>query len=393
MDICTLNNSEFQVGITLIRRGGIAQEIPLDHVLKLSVINDSMEPFPRVEIIIKDPSSTVIPLYAADNNSAIGIKIIAQEKYGADVRTINKIHAFNINRVIPINFSGQSNTYKIEGVSEHYKAWMNPIKFSTGNAKNISVTETACNILARAKIPFTRPIKDSSYTSSFITDINSSVKEHINRLLDLASINGSGFYFPWYNQIENKLEIDSLTNIINNSTLQPYNIFSVPSEGFGSEDYYTPTSIEYTNDVTATKIDRLSKGIKEYKFDHLKGVFDTRRMLYTDITNGTSVTGFDSIIDNTSNTEEDINYVQFGQGHNWFANIRNAVRTYNGVMVKIRGAAERNIGDIIVMRSSPSLKATFSGLWMNMRTTDEYSFGTNKYDQTIIMSRIGKLTK
>lgn len=390
MDACTLNNTTYQVGITLFRRNAGAQEIPIDHILKLTIINDSFEPFPRAKIIIKDPSSTVLPLYAADNNSVVGIKLQSQERYGDDVRTVTKVHAFNINRVKPLNFSGSDNTYEIDAVSEYITPWMNPINFSTGNS-NVSVTDTACNMLARAKIPFTRPLKESAHKESFISDVNSPLRDHVNRLLDLASISGSGFYFPWYNIVKNKLAIESITNIVSNGVLQPYNVFAVASDGYGAEEYYTPTSIEYTNDVSATRINTISRGVKELNFSHIKGKFNERRMLYTDIAKGSTYNGLKPIIDNTTNNEEDINYTQFGSSHEWFSDIRKAVRTYNGVQIKIKGSPERNIGDLIIMKSQGSLKNTFDGLWMNMRTIEEYSFGSNKYDQTIIMSRVGKI--
>lgn len=391
MDICTLNNTDYQVGITLIRRDTVAQEIPLDHVLKLSVINDSFEPFPRIQLIIKDPNSTIIPLYEADNNSFVGIKMRAEEKYGPDIRTIDKIHAFVINRVKPLNFSGESNTYQIDAVSEYYKNWMNPVQFSTDGNASEPATDIACKLLARADIPYVPPVRHSKYKCSFISDINSSVSAHVNRLLDLAAVNGGGFYYTWFNQRENTLKIASTNDIAANSQIKPYNIMTVPTAEFGSEDYYTPTSIEYTNDQSATKVDRLSRGVNEIGFDHATGEFTERRMHYTDLVNGSTSPGFDPVIDNTTNTDDQINYAQLAGGRNWFGEVRNAVRTYNGAMITIRGSSEREIGDLIIMRSAESLKSTFAGLWMNMRTVDEYRFGVNKYDQKIIMSRIGKI--
>lgn len=391
MENCTLNNATYQVAITLIRRDEGAQSIPIDHVIKLSIVNDSMEPFPRAKIVIKDPSSTVLPTYSPDNRSILAVKIIAQERHGDDVRTISKTHAFNINKVTPLNFAGNNNTYEIDAVSVFINQWMSPIVFSTGVVDNSSVTETACNMLAKAKIPFRRPSKESNYTCPYITDINSPLRDHVNKLLDDASIGGSGFYFPWWDMVNNELAIDSIVNILSNSTSKSYNVLSVASEDYGSSNFFTPTSIEYTNDISATKINSISRGIKEFNFDHLKGEFNEKRILYKDITNGSTYRGFEPVIDNTVNTDADINYTQFASSHNWFADIRNAVRTYNGALITIEGASERNIGDLIIMQSSKTLQNTFAGIWMNMRQIDEYNFGSNKFEQKIVMSRVGKL--
>ena len=106
MDICNLDSREYRIALILLRRNVGAQEIPLDHVMRLSVVNDSYEPFPRLKIIIKDPSGTVIPLYAPDNNSKVALTIETLERYGNVEKKFIKTHSFNIDRTKPLNFSG-----------------------------------------------------------------------------------------------------------------------------------------------------------------------------------------------------------------------------------------------------------------------------------------------
>lgn len=389
MDICNLDNQDYRIEIVLLRRNVKVQELPLDHVLRMSIVNDCYEPFPRLKLVVKDPGGSVIPLYAADNNSVIAVTVQSIERYGDTEKPLVKKHAFNINRVKPTNFGGSANTYEIDAVSKHMDPWMNSIQFSTAG-NNVSVTEAAGNILAKAGIPFVRPVKEASYRTFYVADVNSPVRDHVQRLLDFASIGGDGFYFTFYDRVNNELKIESTKNILKNVVLEPYNIFAIPSDDYGAEEYYVPISVHHTNDVSATRIDTISRGMREYNFDFDTGAFFEQRMEYIDIKNGSTSKKLNPVIDNTTNIEEDINYTQKATGHNWYGDIRNAVRTYNGMLVTVKGTMQRDIGDIALFRSSDSLQNTFGGFWMNARTVDTFDFGAGKYTQNIVMSRVGK---
>jgi hypothetical protein len=388
MDICNLDSRDYTVALVLLRRDVGAQEIPLDHVMRISIVNDSYEPFPRMKLIIKDPSSRVIPLYSADNNSKIALTVQTLERYGDVEENHIKTHAFNIDRVKPLNFSGEDNTYEIDAVSEYITPWLNPIDFSS-SGPNTSVTTLAGNLLVKAGIPMERPFKESPYQQFYVSDLQCPVRDHINRLLDFASIGGTGFYYTWYSQKDNVLKIESTKNIMSNAVIQPYNIFAIPSEGFGAEEYYTPLSIHHTNDVSATQMNTLSRGLREKNFDYKKGEFFERRMEYQDIVNGSTIRDLEPFIDNTTNIDADINYTQMANGHNWYKDIRKSVRSADTVSLIVKGSMQREIGDLILFKSSKSLQNTFGGFWMVMRMVDTYNFGANKFEQQLVVSKIG----
>jgi len=390
MDICKLDSRDYQISLVLMRRGVGAQEIPLDHVMRMSIVNDSYEPFPRLKIIIKDPSSTVIPLYAPDNNSKVALTIWTLEKYGEVDRKIQKSHSFNIDRVKPLNFEGENNSYEINAVSEYITPWLNSIEFSSSGDSS-SVTTLAGNILVKADIPMERPVKESSYKQFFIGDLQSSVKDHVNRLLDFASIGGSGFYYTWFNQIDNVLKIESTKNIMSNAPVYPYNVFTIASDGSGADEFLTPSMVHPTNDISATKMNTLSMGMREMNFDYENGKFVEERMEYVDIVNGSTIRELDPFIDNTLNIDSDVKYTQMSNGHEWYKDLRRSVRSSNTVMMKVKGSMEREIGDVVVFNTSLSLSNTFGGFWMIMRCVDTYNIGTSKFEQVIVVSKIGNV--
>lgn len=385
----TLNDREYQIELALIRRGFGPIELSLSNVMRVAIINDSYEPFPRLIMTVKDPNGGVISYFSPDNNCKIIFTVMINERFGNNEHLIKKSHMFNIDNIKPLNLSGETNTYEIHAVSELITNWMNPVEFSTKN-DNVSTTESAGNLLAKAGIPFIRPLKESTYKQFYITDINTPVRNHVSKLLDNASFNGDGFYYTWYDWVANKLIIESTKNIVMNSKLQPYNTITIPSGEYGASDMYSAKSVHFTNDVSATKINSISRGIREYRFDFINGKFIERKMEYIDIKNGSTITQLTPVIDNTINIESNINYTQQAASHDWFGEIRRAVRTYSGVSLKITGTLLRNIGDVVVLNSSEAEQKTFSGLWITMRIIDEFNFGTGKYDQDIIVSRVGK---
>jgi hypothetical protein len=384
----SLNNKEYEFEISLIKRDFGVLELSLSNVLNVTIINDSYEPFPRMTITIKDPNGSTIPYFKADNNSYIVFTVIANVLQGDTTNRIEKSHLFNIERVKPINFTGESNTYEISASSEYLRQWFNPISFST-ESNNISVTVSAANILNKANIPFARPIKESSRRMFYCTDINTPVRDHVQRLLDFASLGGDGFYYTWYDMFENKLYIDSTKNLITNGKYNAYNIISIPSADFGANDIHSAKSIHHTNDVSASEINLISKGIKEFKFNFTKGQFDQHKMEYVDIKNGSTISQLAPVIGRNINIDSDVNYTQKATGHTWYKDIRSAIRNYTSVSLVMEGAIQRNIGDLVLMKSSESLQQTFGGVWMTMRTIDTFNFGAEKYDQTIVVSKVG----
>jgi hypothetical protein len=390
MTTIALNGREYDFEIALIRRGYGPLEISLSNVLTVHIINDSYEPFPRMTMTVKDPNSTLIPYFAADNNSKIVFTVMVQEQYGENQILVEKSHMFNIERVKPINFSGENNTYEITAASEELVKWLNPISFST-ETTNVSTTTSACNLLAKANIPFIRPLKESAYRKFYITDINTPVRDHVQRLLDYASLGGNGFYYTWYDMFENKLRVESTKNIMNNTKFQSYNTITIPSGDFGSSDIYCAKSVHHTNDISATQINTISRGIKEFELDFDAGELVQNKMEYVDIVNGSTLRKLDPTIDNTTNIASDVNFTQMATGHEWYKKIRKAVRTYNTVRLTMEGTVQRNIGDLVMLKSSETQQQTFGGVWMTMRTVDTYNFGAGKFDQQLVVSRMGKV--
>lgn len=390
MTTISLNNREYNFEIVLIRRGYGPMEISLSNILNVSIVNDSYEPFPRMSMTIKDPNSTTIPYFSADNNCKIVFTVKVEERYGDNSIIVEKNHMFNIERIKPTNFSGENNTYEISAASEELSKWYNPVSFSTSNA-NVSTTTAACNLLAKADIAYTKPIKESSYRKFYITDINSPVRDHIQRLLDLASIGGNGFYYTWFDMFTNKLRIESTKNIMNNSRFQSYNTITIPSGDFGGSDLYSAKSVHHTNDVSASVINSISKGIKEFKFNFSDAEFTQNKMEYVDIVNGSTIRKLDPVIDNTTNISSDVNYTQEATGHNWYKEVRRAVKDYNTVSITLDGTIQRNIGDLVLLQSSESQQETFGGIWMTMRTIDIFNFGAGKFDQQLIISKMGNV--
>lgn len=390
MTTITLNNRDYDFEVALIRRGYGPIELSLSNIGRISIINDSYEPFPRMTMVVKDPNSAVIPYFSADNNSKIVLTVKSQESYGDNIITVEKSHMFNIERVKPLNFSGETNSYEITAASEELVKWLNPISFST-ETTNVSTTTSACNILAKAKIPFIRPLKESSERKFYITDVNTPVRDHVQRLLDFASLGGTGFYYTWFDMLENKLRIESTKNIMNNSRFQSYNTITIPSGEYGSNDTYSAKSVHHTNDVSASRINTISRGIREFEFDFDNGALKQNKMEYVDIVNGSTIRKLNPIIDNTVNIAADVNYTQKATGHEWYKEIRKAVRVYNNVTVTMEGTLQRNIGDLVILKSSESMQQTFGGVWMTMRTVDTFNFGAGKYDQQLVVSRMGKI--
>lgn len=385
----TLNGREYLFELALIRRGYSAIEISLNNVMRVSIVNDSYEPFPRMKLVVKDPNSQVVPYFEPDNNSKIVFTVVVSEKYGDEEYTIVKSHLYNIDKVKPLNMSGESNTYEISAVSELLEKWLNPVQYSSGRSQ--STTVSACEILAKTEIPYAKPIKESSHKRFYIADVNSTTRDHVNRLLDFASFSGDGFYYTWFDMITNKLYIESTKGLIKNGKFQPYNIIAIPSGEFGSGEVYTPKSVHHTNDVPATVIDSISRGIREFNFDFKAGGFFERKMEYVDIKNGSTIQNLEPVIDNTIRIDKDTNYTQMATGHDWYGEIRRAVRSYNTVQMVIEGTVQRGVGDLVILNSSESMKYTFGGVWMTMRSVDTFDFGAGKFDQTITVSRVGKV--
>lgn len=343
-----------------------------------------------MSMTVKDPSGTVIPYFTADNNSKIVFTVISTETYGNNEVKFEKSHLFNVERVKPTNFTGESNTYEITAASEYMRQWLNPISYST-ESNNVSTTVAACNLLSKADIPFARPIKESSRRMFYCTDINTPVRDHVQRLLDFASLGGDGFYYTWYDMLENELRIDSTKNLINNGKFRSYNTITIPSADYGSNDIFCPKSIHHTNDVSATDINRIARGIKEFGFNFTKGQLTQKKMEYVDIKNGSTINQLDPVIDRNINIDADVNWTQKATGHTWYKDIRKAVRNYSTVSLLMEGTIQRNIGDLVLMKSSESLQQTFGGVWMTMRTIDTFNFGAEKYDQTIVVSKVGNV--
>jgi hypothetical protein len=78
-------------------------------------------------------------------------------------------------------------------------------------------------------------------------------------------------------------------------------------------------------------------------------------------------------------------------GHKWYEEIRKAVRNYSTVSAMLEGTIQRTVGDLVLFKSSESMQETFGGVWMTMRTVDMYNFGANKFDQQLIVSKMGKV--
>ncbi len=386
----TLNNREYRFEIALLRRGSGPVELNLTNIMNIIIVNDSYEPFPRMTLTVKDPTSTVIPYFMADSDSKIVFTVMSDERYGKGEHTTSKSHIFNIDHVKPLNFSGDNNTYEIHAVSEFISIWSNPISFSTETA-NISTTETAGNILAKANIPFVRPVSESSHKQFYVTDINTPLSDHIQRLLDFASFDRAGFYYTWYDMSANKLRIESTKNLMRNKDFHAYNIITISSGEYGSTETYTPKSVHYTNDISATALDSMAKGIKEFNFDFTKGKFFEKKMEFIDIKNSSTISSLDSVINKSINIDSDTNYTQMATGHNSYAKMRKYIRNANTVSLEMAGTLLRNIGDLVVLKSSDSLQETFGGLWITMRTIESFNFGTSKFDQTIIVSKVGKI--
>lgn len=385
----TLNNRPYAFEIALIRRGYAPVELSLNNVMRVSIVNDSYEPFPRLKMVVKDPNGQVIPYFEADNNSKIVFTVSTSEKYGDEEYAVEKSHMYNVDRVKPLSMSGETNTYEISGVSELIEKWLNPVQFSSSGS--VSTTVSACNILAKANIPYVKPFKESSYKRFYIADVNTPVRDHVNRLLDYASFSGDGFYYTWYDMYTNELRIESTKGIMRNGKFQSFNTIAIPSGDYGASEAYTPKSVHHTNDISATVIDSISRGVREYNFDFKTGKFFECKMEYVDIKNGSTIQNLEPVIDNTIRIEKDTNYTQMATGHTWYSDIRKAVRNYNSVQLVIEGTIQRNIGDLVVLNSSESMQYTFSGVWMTMRTIDTFNFGAGKFDQTITVSKVGKL--
>lgn len=390
MNQYTLNDKTFLFEVALIRRGYGPIELALNNIMRMVIINDAYEPFPRLTMTVKDPNSSVIPQFAADNNSKIVVTVMSNELYGDTEHLVKKSHMFNIDRVKPTSFTGENTAYEITAVSELLSKWLSPTSFSTGK-DIISTTSAAGNLLIKAGIPYIAPIKESSNKQFFIADMNTPVRDHVQHLLDRASFTGDGFYYTWYDLYENKLRIESTKNIMRNSGFQSYNTITIPSGDYGSNDLYSSRSAHYTNDVSATKIDSISKGIKEFNFDFKTGKFYEKKMEYVDIVNSSTIQNLNPIIDNTINIDSDTNYAQMASGHRWYAEIRKSIRAYNTVALTLDGNIQRNIGDLVLLKSSASLTETFGGIWITMRTVDTYNFGAGKFDQDIIVCRTGKI--
>lgn len=385
----TLNGRQYNIELALIRRGYSPIELSLNNVMKVSIVNDSYEPFPRMIVVIKDPGGYVIPYYEPDNNSKILFTVEVAEKYGDEEYVIVKSHLYNVDRVKPLNLAGENNTYEISAVSAYIEKWLNPIQYSSSGSQ--STTVSVCDILAKANIPFAKPIKESSYKRFYVADINTPVRDHVTRLLDYASFSGDGFYYTWFDMITNTLYVESTKGLMKNGKFQPYNIIAISSGDYGASEAHTPKSVHHTNDVSATVIDSISRGVREFNFDFNSGNFFERKMEYIDIKNGSTIQNLEPVITNNIRIEKDTNYTQMATGHNWYGDIRKAVRNYNTVQMIIDGNIQRSIGDLVLINSSESMKYTFSGVWMTMRTVDTFNFGSEKYDQTITVSRVGKL--